>query len=77
MASQIRSHKPPLKDVPEKVHDKNKRRTYSRGRFLGKGGFGRCYELIDSISNHIYAGKVVSKTLLIKKHQRDKVMTNA
>jgi polo-like kinase 1 len=55
------------------VEDKAKKRRYTRGKFLGKGGFARCYELTDQQTNNIYAGKVVSKMLLQKKHQKDKM----
>lgn len=66
--------KPPLKEVPDVVIDNSSKRIFSKGRFLGKGGFARCYELIDNSSKIVYAGKVVSKTLLVKQHQRDKVL---
>ena len=70
-----KSTRPPLKDVPDVVFDSIAKTYYSKGKFLGKGGFARCYELIDPNTNRIYAGKVVSKTLLVKKHQKDKVCT--
>ena len=38
-----------------------------------QGGFAHCYELIDMEDNHIYAGKIVPKSMLTKPHQRDKV----
>ena len=38
-----------------------------------QGGFAYCYELTDMDTMEIYAGKVVSKTLLVKPHQKDKV----
>ena len=38
-----------------------------------QGGFAHCYELIDVDNNHIYAGKIVPKSMLTKPHQRDKV----
>jgi len=43
---------------------------------LGKGGFARCYELTDESTKTVYAGKVVAKVLLMKKHQKDKVGTS-
>ena len=72
-ASSKERQKPVLKPVPMTVIDQDSRKHYARGKFLGKGGFARCYELIDEASTNIYAGKVVSKTLLQKKHQQDKV----
>ena len=41
---------------------------------LLQGGFAKCYELIDSDTNVVYAGKIVSKSVLIKPHQKDKVL---
>uniref|UniRef100_A0A0N4ZEJ9 Serine/threonine-protein kinase PLK n=1 Tax=Parastrongyloides trichosuri TaxID=131310 RepID=A0A0N4ZEJ9_PARTI len=61
------------KEVPLQVFDKDTGRSYQRGKFLGKGGFARCYELTDEHTKEILAGKVVSKTLLTKKHQKDKM----
>lgn len=62
-----------LKDVPDVVFDNSTNRIFTKGRFLGKGGFARCYELIDNATKGVYAGKVVSKTLLVKRHQKEKV----
>merc|ERR1711887_466795 len=47
--------------------------TYKRGKFLGKGGFAKCYELTDIATNEVFAGKIVPKSLLQKSHQRDKM----
>ena len=38
-----------------------------------QGGFAKCYELTDMETKEIYAGKIVSKLLLVKPHQREKV----
>lgn len=73
MSARLKPTKPPLKEVPDVVIDNSSKRIFTKGRFLGKGGFARCYELIDNTSKVVYAGKVVSKTLLVKQHQRDKV----
>jgi polo-like kinase 1 len=73
MATSSHSNKPQLKEVPDVVYDQQNKRQFSKGKFLGKGGFGRCYELISMSNNsQIYAGKVLSKTLLGKKHQSQK-----
>ncbi|XP_072162806.1 serine/threonine-protein kinase PLK1-like [Diadema setosum] len=62
-----------VKEVPDVVTDPSTGKTYTKGRFLGKGGFAKCYELIDDATKAIYAGKVVSKALLVKPHQKDKM----
>ncbi|MCP9259771.1 Serine/threonine-protein kinase PLK [Dirofilaria immitis] len=67
------SKKPVLKEIPDIVINTDTNATYKKGRFLGKGGFARCYELIDINDQKCYAGKVVSKLLLLKNHQRDKM----
>uniref|UniRef100_A0A131Z160 Serine/threonine-protein kinase PLK n=1 Tax=Rhipicephalus appendiculatus TaxID=34631 RepID=A0A131Z160_RHIAP len=61
------------KDLPDLVVDKKTRKEYVRGNFLGKGGFAKCYELTDKATKIVYAGKVVSKALLIKPHQKEKM----
>ena len=48
-------------------------RKYERGRFLGKGGFAKCYELKDVVTGEIMAGKIVPKSLLLKTHQKEKM----
>jgi polo-like kinase 1 len=70
-----RNAKPVLKEVPETVIGRlnNQSTIFKRGKFLGKGGFARCYELITEREKLIFAGKVISKQILIKKSQKDKV----
>jgi len=41
--------------------------------FFSKGGFARCYELIDVSNGQAFAGKVVPKSMLVKPHQKEKV----
>ncbi|PIK59745.1 polo-like kinase [Apostichopus japonicus] len=62
-----------VKEVPDIVVDTTTNKRYRKGKFLGKGGFAKCYELIDPHTNEIFAGKVVSKALLVKQHQKDKM----
>lgn len=38
-----------------------------------QGGFARCYEVTDLESKEVFACKVVSKSLLVKQHQREKM----
>ncbi|KAM3917659.1 serine/threonine-protein kinase PLK1 [Leptodactylus fuscus] len=69
--------KPPgisaVKEIPEILVDPRTRRRYLRGRFLGKGGFAKCYEITDLASREVFAGKIVPKTMLLKPHQKDKM----
>ncbi|XP_006892749.1 PREDICTED: serine/threonine-protein kinase PLK1 [Elephantulus edwardii] len=37
----------PAKEIPEILVDPRTRRRYLRGRFLGKGGFAKCFEITD------------------------------
>lgn len=41
-------------------------RKYTKGKFLGKGGFARCYEFVNQETNILCAGKVVVKASLTK-----------
>ena len=45
--------------------DKNLDICYEQGKFLGKGGFAKCYEFRQISNRKLYAGKVVPKTLLV------------
>ncbi|KAK1938099.1 putative serine/threonine-protein kinase CCRP1 [Phytophthora citrophthora] len=49
-----------------------KTRTYLKGKFLGKGGFARCYELKCEQTGKVYAGKVVAKSSLVKPKAKQK-----
>lgn len=41
--------------------------------FSFKGGFAKCYEIVDKKTDAVYAGKIVSKSLMLKHNQRDKM----
>jgi len=60
---------------PEPIIFKDERagKNYKRGPFLGKGGFAKCYEVVDMATGEVLAAKVVSKGLLKKDHQREKM----
>ncbi|ESO04961.1 hypothetical protein HELRODRAFT_185535 [Helobdella robusta] len=68
-----REEQKPVELIPEVVLDPASQKRYVRGRFLGKGGFAKCYELTDSDTKQIYAGKIVPKSLLVKQHQKEKM----
>ena len=50
-------------------------KKYSKGRFLGKGGFARVYEFTDLDSKAIIAGKIIEKNSLTKSRARQKLMS--
>ncbi|XP_020631730.1 serine/threonine-protein kinase PLK1-like [Orbicella faveolata] len=61
------------KDLDQYIVDPTTKKRYLRGRFLGKGGFAKCYELTDMETKEILAGKIISKTMLTKPHQKEKM----
>ena len=50
-------------------------RRYTKGRFLGKGGFARVYEIVNQDSSKHYAGKIVAKASLTKSRAKQKLMS--
>ena len=64
---------PKPKEIPEIVVDPHSKRRYERGRFLGKGGFAKCYELKDMATGEITAGKIVPKSKLKENHQKERI----
>ena len=50
-------------------------RRYTKGRFLGKGGFARVYEITNNDTGKQYAGKVVLKANLTKSRAKQKLMS--
>jgi len=61
--------------VEEKVKNQETTRKYSKGRFLGKGGFARVYEMVNLETNKSYAGKVIPKANLVKARARQKLLS--
>lgn len=72
------SNQPSLQTVVEekiKLEDGTHRiRTYQKGKFLGKGGFARCFEFV-SEEGKLYACKVVQKASLTKSRAKQKLMS--
>ena len=50
-------------------------KKYRKGRFLGKGGFARCYEFIDEETDHISAARIIPKKNLIKSRAKQKLIS--
>lgn len=59
--------------IPNVIYDANTGKSYMKGRFFGKGGFAKCYEITESKSHHVFAGKIVPKSLMAKNNQREKM----
>lgn len=50
-------------------------KRYNKGRFLGKGGFARCYEFTSLETRKVLASKVVPKASLAKARAKQKLMS--
>ena len=48
-------------------------KKYLKGRFLGKGGFAKCYELKCVNNKKVFAGKIISKSNIIKPSAKAKL----
>ena len=45
-------------------------RRYARGKFLGKGGFAKCYEATNLETKKMLAAKIIAKSSLTKNRAR-------
>ena len=50
-------------------------RKYIKGRLLGKGGFAKCYELINQETEHSSAAKIIPKKSLVKSRAKQKLIS--
>lgn len=60
-------------DIPEELFDPNTKTHYRRNRYFGKGGFAKCYELINAANQKAFAGKIIAKNQMTKQDQKDKM----
>ena len=63
----IKDELPVIQVITERIqteHDGVKLKTYNKGRFLGKGGFAKVYELGCIETGEIFAGKFIPKELI-------------
>ncbi|KAG2217561.1 hypothetical protein INT45_006728, partial [Circinella minor] len=58
--------------VPGIMKDKNNTQSYTKQRFLGEGGFARCYKVICP-NGRFYAAKVISKSTILDEKNRTKL----
>ena len=50
-------------------------KKYQKGKFLGKGGFAKCYEFTSFDTRQVTAAKVVAKESLQKSRAKQKLMS--
>ncbi|KAJ9581341.1 hypothetical protein L9F63_023479 [Diploptera punctata] len=60
-------------NIPNIISD-NKHSTYTKSAFLGKGAFGKCFQLIDNTTGKSYAGKIILKDLIRKSEMKEKIV---
>ncbi|RWS29690.1 serine/threonine-protein kinase PLK1-like protein, partial [Leptotrombidium deliense] len=60
-------------EIPDFVVDTGTKKKYIKGKFLGRGGFAKCYELIEKPGDVVFAGKVIAKAQLQKSDQKEKM----
>jgi hypothetical protein len=58
----------------EKIIDQMTGQKFKLGKFLGKGSFGSCYELIDESETQISAVKIIDKKTLLNEHIKLKLV---
>ncbi|OMJ72607.1 hypothetical protein SteCoe_28905 [Stentor coeruleus] len=58
-----------------KVNGDTAIKRYSKGRFLGKGGFAKVYEFVCLETKQVTAGKIMEKSALSKARARQKLMS--
>ena len=62
-----------VEEKVEKLNGDTAIHKYIKGRFLGKGGFAKCYEFTDTESKRICAAKIIDKSTLAKSRAKQKV----
>jgi polo-like kinase 1 len=50
-------------------------KKYKKGKFLGKGGFAKCYEFQSLENGKIYAAKIINKSSLRQNRHRQKLLS--
>ena len=61
-------------EIEERINGSDKIIKYERGKFLGKGGFAKCYEMKRVDTGKIFAAKVFEKKSF--KHSKNKKKIN-
>jgi polo-like kinase 1 len=61
--------------IEDRNFEEDSFRRYIKGDFLGKGGFARCYELINEETKEVEAVKIIQKSSLTKPRSKQKLMS--
>jgi polo-like kinase 1 len=61
-------------EIEERINGSDKIIKYERGKFLGKGGFAKCYEMKRVDTGKIFAAKVFEKKALNTARTRKKLI---
>ena len=64
-----------IKNPDNKNKITTKIKKYHKGKFLGKGGFAKCYEIKCCDTNKFYAAKVFEKKALINTRSKKKLIS--
>jgi polo-like kinase 1 len=62
-----------VEEVIKKPNNDIAIRTYSKGKFLGKGGFASVFEFTNSDTKQVFASKIINKTSLTKSRLHQKL----
>ncbi|GFG30472.1 hypothetical protein Cfor_12781 [Coptotermes formosanus] len=61
-------------EFPSIILDSTHNIQYKRNAFLGKGAFGKCFQITDTMNGNVYAGKFVSKEVVTKYKMKEKLV---
>uniref|UniRef100_A0A1A9WBB5 Uncharacterized protein n=1 Tax=Glossina brevipalpis TaxID=37001 RepID=A0A1A9WBB5_9MUSC len=61
-------------DATKIPNDSSAGKTYKCERFIGKGAFAKCYEIVDVVTKNVFAGQIISKKLIWKYNEKEKMI---
>ena len=72
----------PISEIASTIEERIVRSTgevvikkYTKGRLLGKGGFAKCYEVVNIETSKVSAAKIIAKSSLVKSRAKQKLMS--
>jgi polo-like kinase 1 len=61
-------------EIPSIILDSTHNIQYKKNAFLGRGAFGKCYQITNMKNGNVYAGKFVSKEVVKKHNMKQKLI---